>query len=287
MATEELSGRRVGHGRRLLEVVAFVGIWIGIGELLDTNPDSSSFLWKAQIYLLIGIPLVAAFQLWVRRRPIPELWVRNGQPVARRVAFRILAAALAIYPLYSVIKVIVDQPNGVLAQFLFFVAAASGAIAAAYAFTHFSRETWRYLCLCLATAGVIGALPYLIGDVDTISHPTAHQAKTDLLFGIESLLLYLTTVMVMEEVAFRGAFDSHAHHQGDRFGILTAIFVSALWGAWHAPLVGWDHIVGLVVYQGAVGTFLSIWWRKSGNLEVSGTTHAVIDAIRNASGQFP
>jgi hypothetical protein len=36
-----------------------------------------------------------------------------------------------------------------------------------------------------------------------------------------------------------------------------------------------------------ISTFLSIWWRKSGNLGVSGSTHALIDAIRNGSGYSP
>jgi membrane protease YdiL (CAAX protease family) len=52
-------------------------------------------------------------------------------------------------------------------------------------------------------------------------------------------------------------------------------------------LIGWDEIPILVVYQGVIGTFLSIWWRKSGNLGVSATTHAVIDSVRNASGAIP
>jgi membrane protease YdiL (CAAX protease family) len=42
-----------------------------------------------------------------------------------------------------------------------------------------------------------------------------------------------------------------------------------------------------VVYQTVVGTFLSIFWRRSGNLGVSATTHAVIDSMRNAAGQIP
>jgi membrane protease YdiL (CAAX protease family) len=91
----------------------------------------------------------------------------------------------------------------------------------------------------------------------------------------------------MEEVAFRGCFDSHAHEEGDRHGIWTAIYVSCLWGLWHAPVLGWDHTPSLVIYQGVVGTFLSIFWRKSGNLGVTATTHALVDSIRNAAGAAP
>jgi hypothetical protein len=36
-----------------------------------------------------------------------------------------------------------------------------------------------------------------------------------------------------------------------------------------------------------VGIFLSIWWRRSHNLGVSGFTHAFIDSVRNAFGEIP
>jgi membrane protease YdiL (CAAX protease family) len=272
--------RRIGALRRLLEVTAAVGIWIGVGELTDAG---------LQAYLLIGIPLTAAFQLGVRRRPIRELWVRGArQPgIIRRTLFRVLALLLVIYPAYALVKVIADAPAGEAAQILYFVAAAAGAGAAAYAFTHFTRDTWRYLALCVATAGLLGSLAFLLHDVRTLTHPTGDHPSGDILLGVFSFIQYIPVVFVMEEVSFRGAFDSHAHHEGDRRGLLTAIYVSCLWGVWHAPVIGWDHIVSLVLYQGLVGTFLSIYWRKSGNLGVSGSTHALIDSIRNASGYTP
>ena len=48
-----------------------------------------------------------------------------------------------------------------------------------------------------------------------------------------------------------------------------------------------EHIAVLAIYQAVVGTFLSIFWRRSGNLGVSATTHAVIDSLRNAAGSAP
>jgi membrane protease YdiL (CAAX protease family) len=272
--------RGAGAAQRLVEVTAVVALWIGIGELTDAG---------IQAYLLIGIPLTAPFQLWVRRRPIRELWVRGTrQPgMIRRTLFRVLALLFVVYPIYALVKVIADAPAGEAAQILYFIAAAAGAAAAAYAFTHFTRETWRYVGLCVATAGLLGSLAFLLHDVRTLTHPTGDHPTGDLWLGVFSFIQYIPVVFVMEEVSFRGAFDSHAHHEGDRRGILTAIYVSCLWGAWHAPVIGWEHIVSLVVYQGVVGTFLSIYWRKSGNLGVSGSTHALIDAIRNASGYAP
>jgi hypothetical protein len=61
--------------RRWVEVLAFVGVWIAAGLLLDMS---------AQAYLLLGIPLTAGFQLFVRKRPIKDLWVRGGPGLSLR-----------------------------------------------------------------------------------------------------------------------------------------------------------------------------------------------------------
>jgi hypothetical protein len=55
--------------RRWVEAFAFVGVWIAAGEALDMSTNA---------YLLFGIPLTAGFQLFVRKRPIEDLWVRGG-----------------------------------------------------------------------------------------------------------------------------------------------------------------------------------------------------------------
>lgn len=274
----ETSGASAHRIRRLAEVAAFVAVYIGIGELTDAGIEA---------YLVLGIPLTLGFQLLVRRRPIRELWVRSGPEFALSTLVRVLVVLLAIYPAYQLIEVITDSAKGEAAQILYYAAAVIGAGAGAYAYSHFSRETWKFLGLCLATAGVIGVVPDILGEVYSITHPAASQPDDDFGVFVTSLLLLIPVVYVMEEVTFRGALDSHAHHEGERHGIWTAIFVSALWGAWHGPVIGWDQIVGLVLFQGAVGTFLSIWWRRSGNLGVSGTTHALADSIRNGMGHSP
>jgi hypothetical protein len=45
--------------------------------------------------------------------------------------------------------------------------------------------------------------------------------------------------------------------------------------------------VNVLVLQVPMGTFLSIWWRRSRNLGVSGFTHAFSDSFRNALGEIP
>jgi membrane protease YdiL (CAAX protease family) len=97
-------------------------------------------------------------------------------------------------------------------------------------------------------------------------------------------------VFVIEEVWFRGGFDSHIYHLGEGNADLTAVYVSLLWGAWHFPITytssdsltaGITLVVDLLLVQGAIGYFLSIYWRKSGNLIVPGSVHAFVDSIRN------
>jgi membrane protease YdiL (CAAX protease family) len=90
----------------------------------------------------------------------------------------------------------------------------------------------------------------------------------------------------MEEVFFRGVLDTYLRQGEEGIGWLSAIFLSALWGLWHLPIV---HplqplaliITVLLIFQIAIGVPLSIWWRRSGNLTVPGTTHALLDTIRN------
>ncbi len=95
---------------------------------------------------------------------------------------------------------------------------------------------------------------------------------------------------MIEEVWFRGVLDSHLHHPGESRGIASAICVSALWGLWHYPptenplgFPSFLKTVGeLLLVHVLIGTFLSTYWRRSGNLFVTGSVHALIDAVRNA-----
>jgi membrane protease YdiL (CAAX protease family) len=230
-------------------------------------------------YLLFGIPLTAGFQLFVRKRPIKDLWVRGGpgfslRSVSLKVA--ILAILLAIYPFYQLVQLVVSGVSGQgLDSILYALAAIVGA-GAAYALEQFRRETWRYLGLCLATAGLLGVL-LIIGPLVLAARydpatalATGGSLEPVALFGIEQLLLFIPVVFMMEEVAFRGAIDSHVRHPGERhgvgstvYGVVSAIVVSVLWGLWHYPVTPLPHAsviehVALVAYlEVAVGPFLS------------------------------
>jgi membrane protease YdiL (CAAX protease family) len=282
-----------GFIRRWVEAFAFVGVWIAAGVLLNMSTNA---------YLLFGIPLTGGFQLFVRKRPIKDLWVRDGPGLSLTTVSLKLAILLAIVP-FVYLAVFVVKGQGV-DYILYALAAIVGAGAAAYALGQFRREAWRYLGLCLTTAGLLGILlvigPRMIAaryDASTV-HPTGGSLGPDALVGIESLLLYIPALFMMEEVAFRGAIDSHVRPPGERhgvgstvYGIASAIVVSVLWGLWHYPIVPHASIIQVVaqllLLQVAVGPFLSLFWRRSGNLMVPGFVHALLDSVRNALGSIP
>ena len=146
--------------RRWVEVLAFFGVWFATGLLLDMSPYT---------YLVFGIPLTAGFQLFVRKKPIKDLWVRGGSGLSLRsvsLKLAILAILLAITPFVNLVMSVVRGQG--LDIILYSLAAIVGAGAAAYALGQFRRETWRYLGLCLATAGLLGvlifAVPHILAD---------------------------------------------------------------------------------------------------------------------------
>jgi len=267
--------------RRLLEVTGFWGVYIGLGEALDLGPSQG----EIETYLLIGFPLVLAFQLIVARRDVRELWVKAAPRLFTR-AMAAIALAIAIYPVVWLVQSIADgDPASIVIAAVLGIA---GAGAGGYAFGLFTSRTFRLLALCILFATGWSVLIDAVGEIElATTHPLAFRPDHDLGVFIVSLLGYIPIVFVVEEVVFRGALDSHLHHPGERHGILTAIYVSVLWALWHAPLFGWDEFSSLLISMVPMGVALSIFWRRSGNLGVSGTAHALGDSIRNATVGLP
>jgi Type II CAAX prenyl endopeptidase Rce1-like len=279
MTTGVIAGTATSRARRMMEVCGAVALWISLGI---------GFHLSANAYLLLGIPLTAAFQWGVRRQPLCALWVRDAAPFRLSAAGWVTAAALAAYPCYRLAENVRARAYGV--ETLWFAAAACGAFAAAYALENFHRATARDLWFCLATAGAIG-VGFLA--LNAVLVGAGHRSFTGRVGGgVASLLLYVPVVFVLEEVSFRGAFDAHVHHAGESREYLTAFAVSALWGLWHIPVALGQKplpvlIAGLVGVHCAIGVPLSLAWRRSGNLFVTGSTHALVDAVRNALFVIP
>ena len=260
---------------RYAQALAFVGLWValGAGLKLDTN-----------VYLVLGVPLTFAFQLLVRRRPVRDLWVRDGAPLQISSRLVLLALAFAIVPAFSLVQTATLRAwPGVLWN----LAALGGAVAAAYALCQLDKSSARLLVICLLTVGMVGCGMFVAAALarSLIEHRPAHPS---LRIFATSLLSYLPGVFFLEEVSFRGLLDAHVHPDPKRRGLLSALFVSVLWGLWHWPVVPhdgpaswWQTLLSLVAVHSLLGVPLSLFWRKSGNLAVPAFTHAFIDAVRN------
>jgi membrane protease YdiL (CAAX protease family) len=261
-----------GRTRRFLECAGFVAVWVGLGYLLPVD---------ANAYLLLGVPLTAVFQLVVRRRPLRELWVRDGAPFRLGRWGVALAVLLAVLPLVTGVRALAAG-SWVVAGWM--ACAVAGAVPAAWTL---SRAPLRQTLRAAAPATIVGVL--LFGTLAGAALVTAGRPPDvpDMLgTGLRSALLYLPAGFVLEEVAFRGALDAHVHHPGEPRGLPGAVFVGVLWGLWHLPLAPptaplWITLAQLVAVHGVLGVLLSYAWRRTGSLAAPGLAHALIDAVRN------
>jgi len=270
--------------RRVLEGTLFVAIWMVIGYALSLDPTT---------YLLVGIPVTIVFQMFIAKQPLRALWVRVAPPLKFSALKREALAIAIIFAILNLLFLITFIFAGNWEASVYELVAVLASIPLAYSLSYLSRATLKPLVMCLATSGTIALGTFVVEywlNVYFYHSQTPVTAGSFLLVGVVSFIEYLPAVFLLEEVWFRGAFDSHVYHLGEPRSYLTSLYVSLIWGAWHFPityvpsdgLVGGLELLGqLLVFQGAVGFFLSIYWRRSGNLIVSGSVHAIIDTVRN------
>jgi membrane protease YdiL (CAAX protease family) len=277
------TNRPSGQPLRYCQAIAFVAVWMIIGCVFHLDGNS---------YLLIGVPLVIAFQIFIRKKPIVTLWVRDAERFKLKTAGIIIGLCLAVLPAVNLVQSVLSRHwSTQLSEILWLTCCIAGAFCAAFSLGHFTRQTGKALLFCLATAGAIGCGIMCAGFLARVlmHKQVLAFSVTQLTTGFNSLLLYFPVCFILEEVAFRGAIDAHVHKPGDRLPWLSAALVSALWGLWHLPTVPFQGIAQLIVLvmalpciHVATGIFLSMAWRRSGNLAVTAGTHALIDAVRNA-----
>ena len=260
---------------RLLIAAGVVALYMALGWLLRLDGNS---------YLLLGIPLVLVFQLFVARRPVTELWLK--QPPARFFTWLglVIAVPFLVYPVWSLVM---DWKGAGWPVRLWSVAAVAGTFPLGATLARATRRTWLALLGCVLTAGLLGA-GMMVG-VSMLRHHGFHPPHRAWQIGAGSFLLYMPVCFVMEEVFFRGGIDSYVQRDGDRFGWLTAIYVSCLWGWWHLPILGAKSAAEIILFavmmpmiHCAPGIPFSLFWRRGGSLFVTATVHALIDAVRNA-----
>jgi hypothetical protein len=262
-----------------------VALWMGLGWFLHLNVNQ---------YLILGIPITVAFQLVIRRQPLRALWVRDAPPFRLSFAGIVLAvmfAAPLLLPLALELRNHAWNLNAVgWDRFLWYLSGVIGAFAAAYSVCQFRRSDLGSLVLCVVVTELIGAVLLLLLLLANPPKPGVTHLQR---LGVAALsfLQYVPICFVLEEVFFRGALDAHVYHPGERGVWRTALFVSALWGLWHLPVLphhtleamGALAAIPLVVVHCLVGVPLCLFWRKSGSLLVPAVSHALFDAMRNAA----
>lgn len=266
--------------RKYIEVLAFVAVWMAAGWIfrLDVNA-----------YLLLGVPLVALFQLFIRRQPLQKLWARDATSFRLGLVGIVLAALLILAPGYDLVVVALPRRLWVVALWL--LCALAGAVFAAFALRHQQASATRRGLRGFVVALLIGIAIMAAGAL--ARHHSIGFPLPKLFFLLKQFLLYFVVSFALEEVAFRGALDSHLYQppsNGQAIGSpwLSAIFVSALWGVWHLPTLSIPSapafaaaIPALIIVHTLVGVPLSFCWRASGTLVLPAAAHALIDAYRN------
>ena len=66
----EMQNAPVNSFRRYVESAAFIAVWMMLGWLVRLDNPA---------YIILGVPLLALFQLVVRRQPLRQLWVRDPE----------------------------------------------------------------------------------------------------------------------------------------------------------------------------------------------------------------
>src|SRR5262245_33954623 len=160
---------------------------------------------NANEYLLLGVPLLAVFQLVVRRRPLQELWVREAPAFALRWPAPIIAAALAGLPAYELGSSLRSGQVGSTEAWL--VCCLAGAALAAFAIREQRAEALRRALPAFAAAIVIGCAVIAYAAMESDASPAIPAFR--IRFLLTQFLFYFPVCFVLEEVAFRGGIDAH------------------------------------------------------------------------------
>jgi hypothetical protein len=99
------------------------------------------------------------------------MWVGTDVRVRLRNISVVVAGVLAIYPTYALIRNVADG-RGWAAAWL--ALGLTGTLGVGYAFRQATGATWRYLGLCMATAGAIGSTLFVLQAIQTLHQPLTH-----------------------------------------------------------------------------------------------------------------
>lgn len=260
--------------RHYFECLMFVGIWVAIEYRFD---------WDYHYYALLGIPLAVLFQLFVRRRPIYQLWVRGAHRFS--LATPIATVGLMLLPIAILYQDLIPAGDWAKATWMF--CALAGAIPAGYALAHQKGEAGQYATPSFIIATLIGLAYVFITAIR--AHVSPVPAEDRLYAMLEQIVVNFPLCFIIEEVVFRGMIDTHlcSRESSEVQYWMSAIFVSLLWGLWHMPIIDLTtnrlhNFESLMIMNLIIGIPLSICWRRSGTLVLPAAAHALIFAYLKA-----
>jgi len=255
-----------------------VAVWMVIGATFRLDPNS---------YLLVGVPLVIAYQLFVRRKDLGALWVfRSTEQVLGKRSTVALGLLLAVAPVTALADA---WKAGSTAAVLWCLCSLAGAPVAAWTISRTSPRDARSALPNVLSVVLVGAA--VLSAATATSGGRLFPGLNDLPQVGRDALLFFTVCFILEEVAFRGAIDQHLSDSALRGARcwLSAIYASLLWGLWHFPLVFRDAAtsstataVQVLALHLGIGGLLSLIARQSGSLALSAGAHALLDAWRDA-----
>lgn len=256
---------------RAIVATLVVGGWMALG---------AAFRLSAEGYLLLGIPIMIAFQVVIARRPLRALWLRQAPPMTFSPT-SIVAIVVVAIPAVIVAARGVQGGDPVLA--LYGGAATVGAVGAVYAMRAMDRDAVRTTVHTTLITGAV--LVSVMVAYRIASGGSSGNLSGAVVAAVISVATYLPVVFVLEEVFFRGLLDPYLQGSSTASGRASALYGSALWGIWHLPVASVDlgalTIPYLIAVHTVIGYPLVTAWRRTGNLAVPGIAHTVIDALRN------
>jgi membrane protease YdiL (CAAX protease family) len=261
---------------RYLACAVFVLLWMAGEFYFRLSPLTSQ---------LLGIPLIAAFQLVIARRPLQQLWAFDAD------TFRLDRKTLAVAGVLAVIGGVMlccgsGRPAaGLHDRAKLFLLVLAAVVPAAFALREQRGSALRSAC-----GTVIGAVIFRVGwhaawaQHGPVVFPAAKVPEFLTVWFCEFVALFL-----VDEVAFRGALDPYLVRasRGRLHEWCSAIFVSILWAIWHLPAYnpGAKTFLGLFAQVGPfsislviMGTLLSFAARRSRTLVPTSAVHALGNA---------
>jgi hypothetical protein len=170
--------------RKYIEVLIFVVGWMAAGWIFHLD---------ANAYLLLGVPLVVFFQLFIRRRPLRNLWARDAMCFRLGMIGVVLAVLLILAPGYDLLLVALPKKLWVVALWL--VCAMAGALFAAFAFGCQRASAARRGLPSFVVAVLIGI--GVMAASALAGHHSIGFSLPKLVFLLKQFLLYFTVCFAL------------------------------------------------------------------------------------------